>query len=219
MASGLEPIYTQRRCAAGAALIAKDRVRGMQPGLPLVREARVGDAAAIARVHVASWRSTYPGIVPTAYLVALDEATAAARWAVTLRHHGAGRGAFVAVDAGSGRVVGFSTCGPHRVPVEGYAGEFYALYLDEDWQGRGGGSWLMAAMAERLLAAGVRAGAVWVLSANPSRWFYERLGGQRIAERPIRFAGETLVEAAYGWRDLVPLARLATQRRGGASEG
>jgi hypothetical protein len=37
-----------------------------------VRRAVSGDAASIARVHVESWRSTYAGIVPEAYLRSLD---------------------------------------------------------------------------------------------------------------------------------------------------
>jgi hypothetical protein len=33
-----------------------------------VRRARPDDATAIAEVHVASWRTTYPGIVDQAYI-------------------------------------------------------------------------------------------------------------------------------------------------------
>ncbi len=176
-----------------------------------IRDARPEDAAAIARVHVASWRSTYPGLVPAAYLVHLSEGAAAARWHGAVQARGPGRGALVAVEAAAGRqrVVGFATYGARRVPVEGFDGEFYALYLLDEAQGQGIGRHLMAVMAERFLAAGIRSAAVWCLRDNPSRWFYERLGGARIAERPIRFAGAELIEIAYGWRDLAPLARLS----------
>ena len=37
-----------------------------------VREARLGDAAGIAKVHVDSWRTTYPGIMPDAVLSVLS---------------------------------------------------------------------------------------------------------------------------------------------------
>ena len=174
----------------------------------VIRDARPSDATDIARVHVASWRSTYPGLVPAAYLVSLSEAAAAMRWHNAVQARGPGRGALVAVD-GDDRVQGFATYGARRVPVDGFDGEFYAIYLNDEAKGQGTGRRLMAIMAERFLEAGIRSAAVWCLRNNPSRWFYERLGGVRIAERPIRFAGAELIEIAYGWRDLAPLARLS----------
>jgi hypothetical protein len=44
--------------------------------------------------------------------------------------------------------------------------------------------------------------AVWVLARNPSRRFYEVLGGKRITEQEIVRGGESYVEIAYGWSDL-----------------
>jgi hypothetical protein len=44
--------------------------------------------------------------------------------------------------------------------------------------------------------------AVWVLARNPSRKFYEALGGKVIAEKEIERDGESFVEVAYGWNDL-----------------
>lgn len=175
---------------------------------PVIRDARPSDAAGIAKVHVASWRCTYPGLVPDAYLVNLSEAAAAMRWHNAVRAHGPGQGALVAVD-GAGTVIGFATYGGCRIPVEGYEGEFYALYLLDDAQGQGLGRRLISTMAERLQKGGKRTAVVWCLRNNPARWFYERLGGVRVAERPIRFAGAELVEIAYGWHDLAPLARLS----------
>lgn len=182
-----------------------------------VREAHATDAAGIARVHVQSWRSTYPGLIPDTFLVGLSEPAAAARWRALAEARGPGHGAMVAVDASGhltpdrtpGTIVGIASFGAWRTAMEDYAGEFHALYLLDEAKGLGIGRRLMAAMAERMLAANVGSAAVWCLSDNPSRWFYERLGGVRIAERPIRFAGASLLEVAYGWHDLAPLARLS----------
>jgi hypothetical protein len=44
--------------------------------------------------------------------------------------------------------------------------------------------------------------AVGVLGRNPSRGFYEALGGRAITEQQIERGGESYVEIAYGWRDL-----------------
>ena len=46
----------------------------------LVRQAEIGDAAAIARVHVASWRTTYRGLLPDEFLDSLDEGRYTERW-------------------------------------------------------------------------------------------------------------------------------------------
>lgn len=174
----------------------------------LIRPALPSDAAGIAQVHVESWRSTYPGMLPDRYLVGLSTATHEKRWRGLLT--GApprGRRTFVA-QMGA-RVVGFASCGPQRTGLPGFGGEFYAVYLLDQAQGMGLGRRLLAAMAQQLLAGGTHAAVVWVLRENPSRYFYERLGGDLLAEQPISFAGARLMEVAYGWTDLVPLARLA----------
>ncbi|ALG71223.1 GNAT family acetyltransferase [Azospirillum thiophilum] len=179
-----------------------------------IREAYLTDAAGMARVHVQSWRSTYPGLIPAPFLVGLSEPAAAQRWAAIAEARAPGQGAFVAVDCAGlvsapGTIVGIASYGARRVAVRDHGGEFHALYVLDDAKGMGIGRRLMAAMADRFLAADIRSAVVWCLRDNPSRWFYERLGGIRVAERPIRFAGTDLVEIAYGWRDLTPLARLS----------
>lgn len=182
----------------------------------LIRPASPADAAGIAHVHVESWRSTYPGMLPDRYLVGLSTATHEKRWRGLLSGSAPPRGrcTFVAQGSGGG-IVGFASCGPQRTGLTGYAGEFYALYLLDQAQGQGIGRRFLAVMAQHLLAAGTQAALVWVLRDNPSRYFYERLGGDLLAEQPIGFAGTKLMEVAYGWTDLVPLARLAADPRVG----
>lgn len=43
------------------------------------------------------------------------------------------------------------------------------------------------------------AAVVWVLAANPARFFYEAQGGRKVAERTESFAGADLAELAFGW--------------------
>jgi hypothetical protein len=43
---------------------------------------------------------------------------------------------------------------------------------------------------------------VWVLALNPSRRFYERLGGKFIGQQQIERGGQTFIEVAYGWQSL-----------------
>ncbi|MFM2044742.1 MAG: hypothetical protein RLY86_3318 [Pseudomonadota bacterium] len=171
-----------------------------------VRRAAPADAAAIAAVHVESWRSTYAGMLPEQFLVRLSVDAYTARWRRLLADRDRGRRTLIVQDS-AGKAVGFASCGPQRTGLHGYAGEFYAVYLLDQVHGSGWGRLLLGTMAQELLKDGMRSAVVWVLRDNPARWFYERLGGQLLAEQPITFAGTRLSEVAYGWDDLVPLSR------------
>jgi ribosomal protein S18 acetylase RimI-like enzyme len=167
-----------------------------------LRRARATDAAAIGAVHVAAWRSTYPGILPDEYLAKLSVVRQAASYDAAIR---AGAGVYVAaasgldVPAGSGpRIIGFTTVGRARTP--GLAeGEIETLYVLDDWRERGVGRRLMRAAAGHLAAAGCRSAFLWVLTGNPSRWFYQHLGGRPVAQGTTRVAGVPVPQTAYVW--------------------
>lgn len=168
-----------------------------------IREARRGDAQGIAEVHVASWRTTYQGIVPDEFLAQLSVELRAQRWLETVA---AGvEIIYVAEDDanGGGRIVGFASGGAQRDgDIPNYDGELYAVYILQDYQGQGIGQLLVRAVAERLARCGFKAMRVWVLAENPSRGFYERIGGQFVREKQINIGGTTLTEVAYGWPDI-----------------
>ncbi len=179
-----------------------------------VRAARPADAAPIARVHVETWRTTYAGILPDAYLVRMTETEQVRQWDALIRHLTRPEAVVVAEAVGvpGGRIVGFSSCG--RARGRPCCGEVYTLYVAPDWQGRGIGRRLLHRMLAALHAGGLHEALVWVLSDNPARFFYEAMGGRRAAERREPFAGIALEEAAYVWPDL---ARWLAEQGGGAS--
>jgi len=168
----------------------------------ILRPARPEDAAGIARVHVETWRSAYAGLVPEAYLVGMTEVRQTTQWQAVLRRDGMPECVLVAEAAGRGRarIVGFGSCGRSRDPA--FAGEVYTLYVAGDWQGRGLGRGLLAGLFAMLRRGGLDDAAIWVLSGNPARFFYEAMGGRRMAERRENFAGAALPTTAYGWPDL-----------------
>jgi GNAT superfamily N-acetyltransferase len=179
----------------------------------LVRAARLQDAASIARVHVDSWRSTYPGIVPDKVLTHLSYSDRETRWHNILVEHT--QSVYVAEDD-QGQVVGFAAGGPCRVDVAGYDGELYAIYLYDTAQGRGLGRQLMRQVAHQLAASGCTALLVWVLADNPARGFYEALGGVYITEKQVDIGGDQpLREVAYGWPDIQTLL----ERKNGDERG
>lgn len=176
---------------------------------PEIREARPEDAAAIARVQVASWRSTYPGIVPDGFLARMRQDDFALRWRRWLEGAPKGRVFFVAESPGEG-VVGFATGGPGREPPRaGYDGELYTAYLLNEHQGRGLGRALFGAVAEGLFENGCRSMFAWVMEKNaPARRFYEALGGEVLGENTFEVEGVAVGEVAYGWEDIRVLAGL-----------
>jgi ribosomal protein S18 acetylase RimI-like enzyme len=161
-----------------------------------VRRARPADAAAIGAVHVAAWRSAYPGLLPDSYLSGMS----ATRHA---RHYDAAiaSGATVIVaapDSKVPRLVGFATAGPARVAGLG-DGEIETLYVLDDWRDLGVGRGLLRAAAKDLAAKGCKSAFLWVLRDNPSRFFYQHLGGLQAAYGETRVAGVTLPQTAYCW--------------------
>jgi len=163
----------------------------------MIRPADVDDAAAIARVHVSSWRATYTDLLPADFLESLTEAGYADRW----RRFIAERSnlAFV-VEDDSGDVVGFASGGRDRAGEASYKGELYAIYLLEAAQRRGYGRELVRAIAGGLRGMGLDDMIVWVLRDNvTARDFYERLGGIYVRTQPITIGSVTLEEVSYGW--------------------
>jgi ribosomal protein S18 acetylase RimI-like enzyme len=181
-----------------------------------IRPAVPDDAFGIARVHVDAWRTTYPGIMPTKVLANLSYETRERVWRRNLETAGQdGTVLYVAErtppDASDtaqsqvGEIVGFAGGGPERSGDPDHAGEVYAIYVLEPYQRRGVGRQLFCAVTSRLAEAGMRSLLVWVAAQNPSRRFYEALGGAPVRERQEESGGAPLDEVAYGWSDVAPL--------------
>ena len=154
-------------------------------GAGFVRPARAGDASALARVQVASWRCGFAGVVPEALLTELTSGEASAVWGdrwreaitspPTSRHH-----VLAAVTEDPPReVVGFASAGPatdaDRWP--GTDGEVYELRVMPERTGQGHGSRLLHAVADTLVSEGFHTLSIWALEADTAlRRFLESSG-------------------------------------------
>jgi GNAT superfamily N-acetyltransferase len=176
-----------------------------------IRAACPSDAAAIARVHVDGWRTTYKGIVPDDFLTALSYEQRERMWRGILSPAPRSSYVYVAEDSG-GQVVGFASGGPVRVVDPAYSGELYAIYLLQDRQRHGLGRRLIGALVQQLIRADMTSLLVWVLADNPARKFYEALGGQYVYDKQVSIGNARLIEVAYGWRNAHILVA-PTQRR------
>jgi ribosomal protein S18 acetylase RimI-like enzyme len=167
--------------------------------ISLVRPARLADAQAIARIEIETWRTTYAGMLPDRVLLGMSERRQTSSWASFLRH----RPDDVRIaETAKGSATGFGNCGAQRNSAIDFAGEIYTLYVLPDEQGQGAGRTLLLALFSRLVAMGYGSALVWVVRANPARYFYERLGGTQVMHRPIPLGGTQVEAIAYGWRDL-----------------
>jgi ribosomal protein S18 acetylase RimI-like enzyme len=174
----------------------------------IVRPALPEDAAALAHIHVAVWRSDYCGIVPDEYLAALSVDD---RGDLLRDEEGRDYRAMigdpeiitcVAEDPTAG-IVGFSAGGPFR--DDGYrlsgafSGELYYVYVLSEYQGRGVGTDLVRAVARSLSDRGVGSMMVWVFANHRAASLYERLGAARVGRREVTLGGRRIIDVAYGW--------------------
>lgn len=163
-----------------------------------IRPATAADVRAMARVYVDTWKATYRGILPDAYLDAMTvEETA---FALKREMQGAGVSTFVSELEG-GQLVGLSTGGIDRRRDHIYGAEIFSLYVQPSCQRRGIGLKLVTRLVEHMNRLGIFALKVQVLGANPYRRFYEKHNGVLLACGRIRFADTDLDACTYGWID------------------
>ena len=158
----------------------------------MIRDARLEDAAELARVHVISWQTAYRGLIDQGFLDAMDVAARIENWDRILRQH---QGRVLVAEAADG-VAGFCTVG---LSTDLGWGEVYSIYLDPGHWGVGLGRDLLDAGEQALSADGHGRALLWVLDTNQrARAFYERQGW--VVGKPIRIeyiGGRDVNEVRY----------------------
>ncbi|WP_312363120.1 GNAT family N-acetyltransferase [Ensifer sp.] len=169
-----------------------------------IRPAGPDDVMMIASVIVETWRSTFRGLISDDFLDAMRIEEQALRHARRMRvvdvFH------LVAVDMGTNRVIGFANYGKARSMPPRFDRELYALYILKEFQGAGIGSALVRSVAAHCREMRARSLFAWVLSSNPNRAFYERLGAMAVGQGKVSLGGENHDQMAYRWDDLAKLA-------------
>jgi GNAT superfamily N-acetyltransferase len=139
-----------------------------------IREATAADAAAIADLHIASWRDAYRGILSPDYLAGPIEAERHAYWSGLMEEPKRHQRVLIAEDGGT--PIGFiCTFGDDDPTWGSFVNNLHVL---AGHRGGGTGTGLLRATA-RWLAAAASSPALylWVYEANrPARHFYEGLG-------------------------------------------
>jgi ribosomal protein S18 acetylase RimI-like enzyme len=164
------------------------------------RRAGVDDAAAIAATHCASWRTTYPGLVPQ---IAIDEwANETARTAMWAKKLNEGNDTvWLALD-GVHQCLGFVAYGSRRTQALDVDAQIYALYCLQSAQGRGIGKALLHLAMRALMMQGYQSACVEALRGNAAEDFYRHLGARFVRADAFEMSGCPLVEHVYIWPDL-----------------
>src|ERR1700743_947251 len=166
-----------------------------------VRTARPEDAADLARIYIESWQDTYAGVVSHALLGAMSHKGHTARWRSTIRTMGSTGAVLVAEDARYG-AIGLCSLGAVRDRGLGFEGEVYTLYVDPSFLGRGAGRALLAGAFDAFKERHLRSCLIWAHARNNACFFYEAMGGRRVATRTTRLMGELTPEIGFGWKRL-----------------
>ena len=178
-----------------------DDLRGLR-----VRTARPEDAADLARIYIDSWQDTYAGVISHTLLGAMSLRTHTARWQATIKAMEKHSGTVLVAEAAQFGAIGLCSLGKARDSGCGYDGEVYTLYVDPAFLGRGAGRALLTGAFEALKERKMRSCLIWAHAGNNACFFYEAMGGRRVAARTTRLLGELTPEIGFGWK------RLATRK-------
>uniref|UniRef100_A0AAU3H7N6 GNAT family N-acetyltransferase n=1 Tax=Streptomyces sp. NBC_01401 TaxID=2903854 RepID=A0AAU3H7N6_9ACTN len=134
------------------------------------------DCAAVAEIRVRGWQRAYAGLIPQAYLDAMDIARDAEHRRARLTANAAP--ANLVAEAPDTTVTGWACYGPSRdEDAPPGTAELYALYVHPDRIGTGTGRTLLTEAIARARADGFTGLSLWVLRGNThARRFYERAG-------------------------------------------
>ena len=166
----------------------------------LIRIATPVDVPHIAKIHVASWRDAYRGVIPDAVINARTVEGAVEMWSASLEKYPAN---LTVAQTPDGQIAGFSCAGPVTDHERSgpYEFEVYALHIRPDMRRNGVGAALLRhAMARARDELRLRSLIVWTLEElHLSRRFYEREGGTLVKHGTWQVGGVALPDVGYGW--------------------
>jgi GNAT superfamily N-acetyltransferase len=148
------------------------------------RPAEPADAAEVARIQLATWRTAYAELLPADVLAGLDDMAVADQWRQAIEHGTV----FVATEGEW--LVGFTATGPapeaesadangSPPPDAATVALIGTLLVEPRWARRGHGGRLLAAAGAAMVRAGATRGIAWIPEADTaSIGFYRRAGWQ-----------------------------------------
>lgn len=174
----------------------------------LYRKAQISDLSGIVKVNVDTWKTAYKGIISEKYLQSVSYEDKEENWKQRLENPTLGAIIYVA-ETDQNEIVGFALATLEKynpivalLQAERYNGEICAIYILEEFQHKRIGTELVYLVAKYFKLNNIYSMITWVLKENPSRRFYEKLGGKFLGEQSIEIGGIRYIEIAYGWENI-----------------
>ncbi|GAB0175277.1 MAG: GNAT family N-acetyltransferase [Candidatus Altimarinota bacterium] len=161
-----------------------------------IRKGNPNDAENIAKVHIESWKTTYKGIIDAQYLDDLSLEDKIVKWENILQD----KDIVVYVAEKNNTIIGFIALEKLKKEIHGHDGLISSLYILEQYQRMNIGNRLFKEAMEYLKILQCKKILVWVLKENPSKHFYEKMGGVFLIEEEMKIGINKYIECAYSWR-------------------
>ncbi len=171
-----------------------------------IRRALPSDAEAIARIKLATWRSTYAPILDPAYLANLTLEGIADDWRRRIEADDV-----IFVEEEDGMVRGYALW--MALPVDDWRHKnmLAALYVDPDSQGRGVGKRLIATCALWAMSAGHSGMMISAFEQNTHALdLYRSLGAVDVRHGTYEVDGRGYPDILLAFDDLIPLSKLGS---------
>lgn len=177
-----------------------------------IRQATEFDVEGIAFVQVNSWKTSYAGIIDQDFLDNISYEKRLSSWKDILLS----KSSQELVVLFENKVIGFAGFGPIRSESRldqhpffsdqnARIGEIYAIYLLEEYKGKGLGKALFTQCRLWFIQKGFESFVVRALTNNVrAKRFYEKEGGKSIGEITITLGDKNYPEAFYLFRSKSP---------------
>ena len=167
----------------------------------VIREATMADVPKIADLHVRTWNETYHSRNSPTYYIREYQ------WRQQFENAD-GSWFVVVVEKPGGELIGFAKGMRYaHDDLPEYAGELNKIYLLRSYQRLGLGKQLMMHVTKRFIDMGIYSMVLFGIPQNPTCYFYEAMGGQRLYGKRGEFHG------GYGFPDLRALAALGSDEK------
>ncbi|MCC7438341.1 MAG: GNAT family N-acetyltransferase [Armatimonadetes bacterium] len=173
-----------------------------------IRLATAEDAAGCAAVNIATWHSTYRGLIDDAALDNMNSEMFVERWRNRLSPANSALFCFVAElhpkpPAHPPHIVGYVLGGLSRRSDLPFTGELVAIYLLPEHQGGGLGRKLFLQCVQQFRQRGIDSFVLFVLKENhAARTFYSTFNPDFEDEGDVTIDGFTYRDVGYGWSTL-----------------
>ena len=171
--------------------------RGEKSESFIIREAESEDIPALAALHVKTWVETYwLTLRPPTFRIREWQ------WRDQFKKNDGSWFCFV-IENSKKQLIGFAKGKKYsHSDLPEFSGELNKIYLLREYQRVGLGRRLLCYVARKFLSMGIHNMVLFGVAENPSCYFHEAMGGEKLYSKKDEFHG------GYCWRDLQQLASI-----------